>query len=87
MLCDNLLRQRNLNQWKVSSGVLSLSLSLLRDCRLHRPELHKSANFINSLRVTIACAITVVNVFITAFDSRIAIRNPLEEVAPTSERN
>lgn len=87
MLCDNLLRQRNLNQWKVSSGVLSLSLSLLRDCRLHRPELHKSANFINSLRVTIACAITVVNVFITAFDSRITIRNPLEEVAPTSERN
>lgn len=65
--------------WQITSGVLSLSLSLLRDCRMHRPELHKSANFINSLRITIACGITVLNVFITAFDSRIIPVDPLQE--------
>uniref|UniRef100_B3P473 GG19192 n=1 Tax=Drosophila erecta TaxID=7220 RepID=B3P473_DROER len=38
---------------QVLSGVLSLSLSLLRDCRLHQPEFHQSANIINHLLVGI----------------------------------
>ncbi|KFB36199.1 AGAP002124-PA-like protein [Anopheles sinensis] len=32
---------------QVIMGVLNLSLSLLRDCRLHLPEYHRSANVIN----------------------------------------
>ncbi|EDV94472.1 GH21383 [Drosophila grimshawi] len=38
---------------QILSGVLSLSLSLLRDCRLHQPEFHQSANVINHLLVGI----------------------------------
>ncbi|EAT45325.1 AAEL003398-PA, partial [Aedes aegypti] len=36
---------------QVTMGVLNLSLSLLRDCRLHLPEYHLSANVINYILV------------------------------------
>jgi len=56
---------------QVLSGVLSLSLSLLRDCRLHQPEFHQSANIINHVRTGFAFFTTMINLFISAFDSRL----------------
>ncbi|XP_036672601.1 ninjurin-1 isoform X1 [Drosophila suzukii] len=56
---------------QVLSGVLSLSLSLLRDCRLHQPEFHQSANIINHIRTGFAFFTTMINLFISAFDNRL----------------
>lgn len=56
---------------QVFSGFLSLSFSLLRDCRLHLVEYHNSANIINYIRTGIAFVITVLNLLISAFDSSI----------------
>ncbi|XP_017112184.1 ninjurin-1 isoform X4 [Drosophila gunungcola] len=56
---------------QVLSGVLSLSLSLMRDCRLHQPEFHQSANIINHVRTGFAFFTTMINLFISAFDSRL----------------
>ncbi|XP_032306295.1 ninjurin-1 isoform X2 [Drosophila ananassae] len=56
---------------QILSGVLSLSLSLLRDCRLHQPEFHQSANIINHVRTGFAFFTTMINLFISAFDSRL----------------
>ncbi|CAD7093043.1 unnamed protein product [Hermetia illucens] len=55
---------------QVLSGLLSLSLSLLRDCRLHLPEYHRSANLMNHLRTALAFLTIMVNLFISAFDTR-----------------
>ncbi|XP_046865238.1 ninjurin-2 isoform X2 [Drosophila willistoni] len=56
---------------QILSGILSLSLSLLRDCRLHQPEFHQSANVINHVRTAFAFFTTMINLFISAFDSRL----------------
>ncbi|XP_005188341.1 ninjurin-1 isoform X2 [Musca domestica] len=56
---------------QILSGVLSLSLSLMRDCRMHMPEFHQSANFINHIRTGFAFIVTMINLFISAFDSRL----------------
>ncbi|XP_016960907.1 ninjurin-1 isoform X2 [Drosophila biarmipes] len=56
---------------QVVSGVLSLSLSLLRDCRLHQPEFYQSANIINHIRTGFAFLTTMINLFISAFDNRL----------------
>lgn len=62
---------------QVISGILSLSLNLLSDCRLHLPDFLDSANFINHLHVTISFIVVVVNVIISAFDPNFVI-SPLE---------
>ncbi|XP_073847829.1 ninjurin C isoform X2 [Musca autumnalis] len=56
---------------QILSGVLSLSLSLMRDCRMDMPEFHQSANFINHIRTGFAFIVTMINLFISAFDSRL----------------
>ncbi|XP_065354674.1 ninjurin-1-like isoform X1 [Calliphora vicina] len=56
---------------QILSGVLSLSLSLMRDCRMHKPEFHQSANMINHIRTGFAFFVTMINLFISAFDSRL----------------
>lgn len=52
-------------------GLLSLTFNLLRDCRLHIPELHQSANFINSFVTIMAFIVTGLNLLISAFDPSI----------------
>ncbi|KAL9888948.1 ninjurin C isoform 1-T2 [Glossina fuscipes fuscipes] len=56
---------------QILSGILSLSLSLLRDRRMHKPEFHQSANVINHIRTGFAFFVTMLNLFISAFDSRL----------------
>ncbi|XP_030371071.1 ninjurin-2 isoform X1 [Scaptodrosophila lebanonensis] len=56
---------------QILSGILSLSLSLFRDCRLDQPEFHQSANALNHVRTAFAFFTTMINVFISAFDSRL----------------
>ncbi|XP_013107119.1 ninjurin-1 isoform X3 [Stomoxys calcitrans] len=56
---------------QILSGILSLSLSLMRDCRMHLPQFHESANFINHIRTGFAFIVTMINLFISAFDSRL----------------
>lgn len=56
---------------QVVSGILSLSLSLMRDCRLHLKEYQTSANIINNIRTGMAIITTMLNLFISAFDSRL----------------
>nr|XP_029736151.1 ninjurin-1-like isoform X2 [Aedes albopictus] len=53
---------------QVTMGVLNLSLSLLRDCRLHLPEYHQSANVINYIVTGAAFMVTMLNLMISAFD-------------------
>ncbi|XP_021707761.1 ninjurin-1 isoform X3 [Aedes aegypti] len=53
---------------QVTMGVLNLSLSLLRDCRLHLPEYHLSANVINYIVTGGAFMVTMLNLMISAFD-------------------
>lgn len=48
-------------------GLLSVSLSMLRDCRLHLPHYRISATVINNLNVILVYVITVLNVIITGF--------------------
>ncbi|XP_055903620.1 ninjurin-1 isoform X3 [Eupeodes corollae] len=55
---------------QILSGALSLSLSLLRDCRLHKAEFHSSANIINHVRTAFAFLTAMINLFISAFDSK-----------------
>ncbi|XP_037089202.1 ninjurin-2-like isoform X3 [Pollicipes pollicipes] len=55
---------------QVLIGVLSLSLNLLRDCRLDRDEYAKSANAINYTSLAFVFVITTTNVLISAFDVR-----------------
>lgn len=52
-------------------GVLNLSLSLMRDCRLHLPEYHRSANVINYIVTGAAVLVAMVNLMISAFDPKI----------------
>lgn len=49
-------------------GILTLSLNLMRDCRLDLPEYHKSANYINYTTTGISFLITGINLLISAFD-------------------
>uniref|UniRef100_A0A1A9VET6 Ninjurin a n=1 Tax=Glossina austeni TaxID=7395 RepID=A0A1A9VET6_GLOAU len=56
---------------QILSGILSLSLSLMRDRRMHKPEFHQSANVINHIRTGFAFFVTMLNLFISAFDSRL----------------
>lgn len=53
---------------QVASGFLNLSLSLLRDCRLHLDQYENSANFLNYVRSFLAFFIVFFNVMISAFD-------------------
>ncbi|XP_062711983.1 ninjurin-1-like isoform X2 [Aedes albopictus] len=53
---------------QITMGVLNLSLSLLRDCRLHLPEYHQSANVINYIVTGAAFMVTMLNLMISAFD-------------------
>lgn len=53
-------------------GILSLSLTLMRDCRLHLKEYHPSANALNYLTTSCAFFITVLNLLISVFDPSIA---------------
>lgn len=53
-------------------GVLSLSLNLMRDCRLHLIEYHESAIFINYVTTGAAFLITVLNLVISVFDPTVA---------------
>ncbi|KAL5276460.1 hypothetical protein ACFFRR_001968 [Megaselia abdita] len=64
---------------QVVSGILSLSLSLMRDCRLHLKEYQMSANIINNIRTGMAIFTTMLNLFISAFDSRL----PPAPIAPS----
>lgn len=43
----------------------------MRDCRLDQPEFHQSANVINHVRTGFAIVTTMINLFISAFDSRL----------------
>lgn len=43
----------------------------MRDCRMHMPEFHQSANMINHIRTGFAFFVTMINLFISAFDSRL----------------
>ncbi|XP_065354253.1 ninjurin-1-like [Calliphora vicina] len=56
---------------QILSGVFILSASLMRDCRLHKPEFHQSADIINHFRTGFAFLVTMINLFISAFDSRL----------------
>ncbi|XP_035893076.1 ninjurin-1 isoform X3 [Anopheles stephensi] len=56
---------------QVIMGVLNLSLSLMRDCRLHLPEYHRSANVINYIVTGAAVLVAMVNLMISAFDPKI----------------
>lgn len=56
---------------QVVSGFLSLSFSLMRDCRLHLVEYHNSADIINYIRTGLAFVITFLNLLVSAFDSSI----------------
>lgn len=68
---------------QVLSGVLSLSLSLMRDCRMHNPEYYQSANIINNIRAGFAFFTATINLFISAFDTRL----PLLTGGQTEEQN
>lgn len=57
--------------WQVFSGVLNLSMSLMRDCRLQSRKFNKSANIINFLRSFLAFFIVFSNVMVSAFDPTI----------------
>ncbi|XP_055311196.1 ninjurin-2 isoform X2 [Sitodiplosis mosellana] len=57
---------------QVFSGVLNLSLSLMRDCRLHLIKFNNSANAINYLRSFLAFFIVFTNILVSAFDPTIA---------------
>nr|XP_036229810.1 ninjurin-1 isoform X2 [Bactrocera oleae] len=56
---------------QVLSGALSLSLSLMRDCRMDKPEYYQSANVINHIRTGFAFLTATINLFISAFDTRL----------------
>lgn len=53
---------------QVSMGVLNLTLRLLRDCRLHLTEYHRSADAMNHIATTAAIFVTLINLLISAFD-------------------
>ncbi|XP_043197097.1 ninjurin-A-like isoform X4 [Amphibalanus amphitrite] len=55
---------------QVLIGVLSLSLNLLRDCRMDREDYARSANGINYTTLAFVFVITTTNVLISAFDVR-----------------
>ncbi|XP_065166761.1 ninjurin-2-like isoform X4 [Atheta coriaria] len=57
---------------QVLVGLLSLSLNLLRDCRLHLEDFHASAVCLNYFTMFCAFAITVLNLLISCFDPTIA---------------
>lgn len=63
---------------QVFSGFLSLTFSLMRDCRLHLVEYHNSADIINYVRTGIAFIITVLNLLISAFGSSIFKYNDVD---------
>ncbi|XP_071530045.1 ninjurin-2-like isoform X2 [Panulirus ornatus] len=48
-------------------GVLSLSLSMMRDCRLHLETYHRSANIIGYINLGSVFVITALNVIINGF--------------------
>lgn len=52
-------------------GALNLSLSLLRDCRLHIEEYHRSANIINYIVTGGAFLVAMINLLISAFDPKV----------------
>ncbi|XP_053964079.1 ninjurin-1 isoform X2 [Anastrepha ludens] len=58
---------------QVLSGVLSLSLSLQRDCKMHKPKYYRSAHIINNIRTGLAFFTATVNIFISAFDTNILL--------------
>ncbi|KAF0310908.1 Ninjurin-1 [Amphibalanus amphitrite] len=60
---------------QVLIGVLSLSLNLLRDCRMDREDYARSANGINYTTLAFVFVITTTNVLISAFDCLQAITN------------
>lgn len=57
---------------QVVLGIICLSLNLLRDCRLHLPSYHFSANMINYISTGCSFAVTGLNLMISAFDPTIA---------------
>lgn len=61
----------SLSSKQISSGFLNLTLSLLRDCRLHLEEYHKSAYYIGTATSTAAFLVTILNLIISAFDPTI----------------
>ncbi|XP_039453533.1 ninjurin-1 isoform X3 [Culex pipiens pallens] len=56
---------------QVTMGALNLSLSLLRDCRLHIEEYHRSANIINYIVTGGAFLVAMINLLISAFDPKV----------------
>ena len=54
-------------------GILSLSLNLLRDCRLDREEFARSADAINYTSLALVFAASTANILIAAFDVRTSI--------------
>ena len=64
---------------QVLIGVLSLSLNLLRDCRMDREDYARSANGINYTTLAFVFVITTTNVLIAAFDVR-----PVKTVSTTT---
>ena len=58
-------------------GILSLSLNLLRDCRLDQEEYARSANALNYTSLALVFLATTANVVIAAFDVRdVGLPNP-----------
>ncbi|XP_043214211.1 ninjurin-2-like isoform X3 [Amphibalanus amphitrite] len=56
-------------------GILSLSLNLLRDCRLDQEEYARSANALNYASLTLVFLATTANVLIAAFDVRESVQS------------
>ncbi|XP_031329352.1 ninjurin-2 isoform X5 [Photinus pyralis] len=57
---------------QVVVAIVSLSFSMMRDCRLHLEEYHYSANMLNYLTTTCSFLITVLNLLISIFDPSVA---------------
>ena len=60
---------------QIGLGVMDLTLTLMRDRKLHLLEYHWSANLLNSLGTVIALFITLLNLFISALDPSAAIKH------------
>ena len=69
---------------QLAVGILSLSLNLLRDCRLDREEYARSANALNYTSLALVFLATTANVLIAAFDVRESIL-PNEDAVVVAE--
>lgn len=59
--------ERKIREKKLLVGLLSFSLSMLRDCRLHLPQYRISALVINHVNIICVFIITALNILISGF--------------------